>query len=384
MREVSTREGELLAGKYQLEKRLAAGGMGEVYRATNTAIGRTVAIKLLLAEHARNDTLVARFMTEARAANLVRHPNVVDVLDVGKADDGTPFIVQELLEGHDLGQHIVEFGGRLPATAVIELMAPIVEAIGVAHAAGVVHRDLKPENVFLARVGNALVPKLLDFGISQVISAEPSVRLTATGTAMGTPTYMSPEQVTSSKLVDARTDVWALGVILYELLAGELPFKGETPGAMFVKIATEEATPLDQLAPHVPAALVKIVGRCMQKKREMRYATANELARDMKAVLEGRLPEPSKSGPLAGLPAIAAQHVHSREAAMETASALRVELPTDPFAGLEVRSPPAVPSPRRSGADDIAIASSPLGVGEPSGGHVELDAGDDVSAASGL
>src|SRR5579859_3708177 len=173
-----TREGELLAGKYKLERRLGSGGMGEVYQATNTLIGRAVAIKLLRAEHAKNEEIAKRFIREARAANLVRHENVVDVLDIGHDEHGVPFIVQEFLHGGDLGKHLADLGGRLPVDGVLEILLPVIEAVGFAHQQGVVHRDLKPENVFLAKAGAKVIPKLLDFGISHVVSSDP--RMTAT------------------------------------------------------------------------------------------------------------------------------------------------------------------------------------------------------------
>ncbi|PKN31478.1 MAG: serine/threonine protein kinase, partial [Deltaproteobacteria bacterium HGW-Deltaproteobacteria-20] len=220
-----SRVGDLLAGKYRLDALLGSGGVGDVYRAQNTLIGRTVAIKVLKAEHATDDSVVERFLREAKAANLARHPNVVDVLDVGLDDEGVPFIVQEFLEGMDLGQHLKRSNGALPYRQVLELMIPVVEAVGLAHARGVVHRDLKPENVFLARVGGAVVPKLLDFGISYIKPQPGDVRMTRTGMTVGTPAYMSPEQLEGTAGVDVRTDVWALGVILYESLAGRLPFE---------------------------------------------------------------------------------------------------------------------------------------------------------------
>src|ERR1700728_83204 len=206
----SSREGEVLAGKYRLDGLLGAGGMGEVYRAENLGIGRSVAIKVLREEHGESAEVVMRFLREARAANIVRHPNVVDVLDVGQAEDGSPFIVQELLEGEDLAHYVHAQGGKLPPETAIRLLIPAIDAVAFAHARGVIHRDLKPENIFLARDhSGAVVPKLLDFGISRVVSVEEQ-RMTATGMSIGTPAYMSPEQIRADKVVDARTDVWSI------------------------------------------------------------------------------------------------------------------------------------------------------------------------------
>src|SRR5215472_14127243 len=197
--------GDLLAGKYTLEARLGAGAMGEVWRATQADVGRAVAIKILRGEHAADSGLVTRFLREARAANLVRHVNVVDVYDVGQDDAGTPFLVQELLEGQDLGAYLTSRGHGLPLDEAMQIVMPIVEAIAFAHGRGVVHRDIKPENVFLSRGAGAVVPKLLDFGISHV-DGEGAARMTATGVALGTPAYMSPEQIKSARNVDARSD----------------------------------------------------------------------------------------------------------------------------------------------------------------------------------
>ena len=278
-----SREGQLLAGKYQLAERLGAGGTGEVYRALNVLIGRLVAIKILLPEHAKNAEVSQRFMREARAANLVRHENVVDVLDMGHDEQGTPFIVQELLEGVDLK---AELGGRatpLPPTRVLDLLLPVIDAVAFAHQKGVVHRDLKPANVFLARQGGKVVSKLLDFGISQVVSNDD--RITGVGVQMGTPKYMSPEQVRAFQDIDARSDVWSLGVILYQLLSGKMPFDGSANAPVFLKICAEEPAPIGTVVPDLDPRLSRIIVRCLRKPREERYSTAMELAADLRAAV---------------------------------------------------------------------------------------------------
>ncbi|MCU0691439.1 MAG: serine/threonine protein kinase [Polyangiaceae bacterium] len=288
-----SRAGELLVGKYRLEKLLGSGGVGDVYQAQNTLVGRTVAIKLLRPEHVTDSDVVARFMREARAANLARHPNVVDVLDVDRDNSGVPFIVQEYLDGMDLSHRLREAGSGLPVREVLQVMIPVVEAVGLAHGRGVIHRDLKPANVFLARVGTTVVPKLLDFGISYVRPTAGDVRMTKAGLTVGTPAYMSPEQLEGTEALDARTDVWALGVMLYELLAGRLPFNGESQALMFAQIAWVDPPPLREMAPHVSANLALIVHRCLQRKVEHRYPTAAELGRDLNQVRAGRPIEPT-------------------------------------------------------------------------------------------
>jgi serine/threonine protein kinase len=283
--------GELLAGKYKLEERLGSGGMGEVYRAHNVVIGRAVAIKILLADHSANDEVRKRFLREARAANLVRHPNVVDVQDVGHDEEGTPFIVQELLTGRDL-QSVVDADGEkpMPMARVLELLLPVIDAVAFAHGKGVVHRDLKPANVFLANERGKVVPKLLDFGISHVAptgtqGAEP--RVTAAGAMLGTPWYMSPEQVRGVQEIDARTDVWALGVMLYQLVSGALPFEQSMGSALFVRICTEDPVPVASRVPGLPPDLATVIGRCMRRVPGERYPSALELAADLRLVEGG-------------------------------------------------------------------------------------------------
>lgn len=285
------RVGEVLAAKYRLEELLGTGGMGNVYRATNELVGRGVAIKLLKAEHASNRQVVDRFMREARAANLVRHPNVVDVLDIGQDEQGIPFIVQELLVGEDLGKYAARSGGKLALEEVVELLCPVIDAVAEAHTQGVVHRDLKPENVFLARTGNARTPKLLDFGISKVRSSD--VRATEVGMMMGTPAYMPPEQVQGARDADPRSDVWALGVMLFELLSGRLPFDGNDAPALFVAIATTDAPALVEVKPLVSPTVSRIVARCLRRRPDDRYPSAAELARDLRLAMDGDDIEPT-------------------------------------------------------------------------------------------
>lgn len=282
----SLRVGEVLSGKYRLEEHLGSGGMGDVYRATNVDIGRTVAIKTLREEHAQNEHLVDRFMREARAANLVRHPNVVDVLDIGRDERGTPFIVQELLIGEDLARYVQRKGGKLPFDEVATLLCPVIDAIAEAHARDVVHRDIKPENVFLTTgAGKQPVAKLLDFGISKVRTA--GVRATEVGVMMGTPAYMPPEQVQGARDADPRSDVWALGVMLFELLSGRLPFDDDTAPALFFAIATKDAPLLADVLPDISWDVSRVVERCLRRVPSERYPTAAELARDLRHLLDG-------------------------------------------------------------------------------------------------
>ena len=283
--------GEVLASKYRLEELLGSGGMGHVYRAVNQDVGRLVAIKVLRAEHAQNPQVVERFLREARAANLVRHPNVVDVLDVGRETAGAPFIVQELLEGEDLAHLVERRGGRLPLEEVVDILGPVIDAVAEAHARGVIHRDIKPENVFLAKGPRAPIPKLLDFGISKV--SAPDLRATEVGVMMGTPAYMPPEQVRGARDANPQTDVWALGVMLFELISGRMPFdEGDAP-ALFVAIATRDAPTLLDIGAEVPPEISRVVARCLRRSPGERYPTAAELARDLRHVMNGTELEPT-------------------------------------------------------------------------------------------
>ena len=282
----------MLASKYRLEELLGSGGMGHVYRAVNEDVGRTVAIKILRSEHATQASLVERFLREARAANLVRHPNVVDVLDVGRDGDGSPFIVQELLHGQDLARFVAGRGGKLSLDELEEYLLPVIDAVAEAHAQGVVHRDIKPENVFLAEQGRRRIPKLLDFGISKM--RRPDIRVTEVGVMMGTPAYMAPEQVQGSRDADARTDIWALGVTLFELLSGRLPFEVNDAPALFVAIATQDVPRLADVMPQIAPNISRVVERCVRRLPDERYPSAQELARDLRHALEGSEIEPTQ------------------------------------------------------------------------------------------
>lgn len=285
------RVGEVLASKYRLEALLGSGGMGHVYRAVNEHVGRAVAIKVLRSEHAQNGQVVERFLREARAANLVRHPNVVDVLDIGKEDGGAPFIVQELLDGEDLAHFVERRGGKLPLEEVCDLLLPVIDAVAEAHARGVVHRDIKPENVFLAKAPRGPIPKLLDFGISKVRA--PDLRATEVGMMMGTPAYMAPEQVQGARDADPRSDVWALGVMMFELVAGRMPFDVQDAPALFVAIATKDAPTLLDVGAEVTPAISRVVERCLRRRPDERYPSAAELGRDLRHVLDGSELEPT-------------------------------------------------------------------------------------------
>jgi serine/threonine protein kinase len=269
--------GDLLGGKYRLERLLGEGGMATVFAAENTWTGRQVAIKTILPSMLRVEGVLDRFRIEARAASQVRHPNVIDVLDLGvDPDTGLPFIVQEFLDGETLQTWLDRLGDRCftPVEAVT-LMLPIIDALAAAHAQSVVHRDLKPSNVFIVRGAEGqLVPKVIDFGISKLLDADDRVTFqTKTGMQLGTPGYMSPEQARGDGEIDGRTDEWAAGVLLYELIARRLPHEAETNNLLIAKIIYEQPTPLVTYAPDAPERLVGIIHRALAHRHQDRWPT---------------------------------------------------------------------------------------------------------------
>src|SRR5689334_13093473 len=232
------KEGDLLAGKYRVERVLGAGGMGVVVAAHHIALDEKVAIKLLLPEALSNPEAVSRFAREARAAVKIKNEHVARVIDVGSLDTGAPYMVMEYLEGSDLGDWVKQHG-NLPVEQAVEFLLQACEAIAEAHGAGIVHRDIKPANLFVIMRADGLQSvKVLDFGISKVTpkGSVSDMGYTKTSTVMGSPLYMSPEQMESTKDVDTRTDIWALGVVLYELLTGNLPFLAESMPELIARI----------------------------------------------------------------------------------------------------------------------------------------------------
>jgi len=272
------REGELVAGKYRVDRVLGEGGMGIVVAATHEQLDQRVALKFLLPSLAANQEVLQRFVREARAAVKIHSEHVARVLDVG-SHEGTPYMVMEYLEGEDLAQVLAD-RGRLPGAEAVGLLLQACEAIAEAHAQGMVHRDLKPANLFLARrpSGKPIV-KVLDFGISKVGASAKDAVITSTTAMMGSPSYMSPEQLLSANTVDARADIWSMGVVLYELLAGKLPFAAETMPELVAMVLQRGPDPLGDRAPEVPPGLAAIVERCLQKERDARFANVAELAR---------------------------------------------------------------------------------------------------------
>ncbi len=269
--------GVLIAGKYEIIEEIATGGMGVVYLAQQSGLNRSVAIKLMRASVAGSVDAAIRFTREARIAAQLSSPHIVSVVDIGLTEEGLPFIVMEHLKGRDLESHLAACGA-LPVSECIELARQICRGLHEAHSQGIVHRDLKPSNIFLvpeAGGGNRAV--LLDFGVSK-LTTQADLSLTQTGTVMGSPRYMSPEQLADSKGVDHRADIWSLGVIIYELLAGTPPYKSNTLVHLVAEILQGRPQPLREIRPDVPAGLVAIVERCLRREPQERFDNAQALA----------------------------------------------------------------------------------------------------------
>ena len=270
--------------KYRVEQVLGSGGMGTVYACINTWTGRRVAIKLLRPELSAVPAIVKRFMQEAQASTRIRHPHIVDVLDMGRDEPtGSLYIVQSFLEGEDLGEWMRTHRRMSPREA-FQLMIPVMEAIAAAHDAGIVHRDIKPENIFLSRGEHGeVVPVVIDFGISKVVVRDASDRMTNHGVAIGTPEYMSPEQAAGEEDLDGRTDVWSLGVVLYELLCSAVPFVARNYNLTILRVLTEPVPRIETLTTGLPESAIRIVHRALERDRSARYATVREMLHDVRA-----------------------------------------------------------------------------------------------------
>lgn len=275
------REGDVLAGKYRIEKILGVGGMGIVVAAYHLQLDERVAVKFLLPAALSNEEAVTRFAREARAAVKIKSEHVARVIDVGSFDNGVPYMVMEYLDGMDLTA-VLQQESALPIEQAVEFVLQACEAIAEAHGLGIVHRDLKPANLFRIRRADGLWSiKVLDFGISKLSGlggSGPDIRATATNAVFGTPLYMSPEQMTASRNVDSRTDIWALGAILFELLTRHSPFDSESLPEVFVKISTRPPPSLRDSRPDAPPGIENVILKCLEKDRNNRYANVAELA----------------------------------------------------------------------------------------------------------
>ena len=330
--------GEVIQGKYRLDQRLGVGGMGEVWRATHTGTGREFAVKFMHAHIAASPVARDRFAREARASAQINHPSIVDIFDVGEHDGGTLYLVMELLSGMLLVDALAG-DPRLSVRDFLAVMHDVAEALGAAHAAGVVHRDIKPENIFLHRdrATGVSVPRILDFGIGKFAGGSGS-NATATGALLGSPRYMSPEQTRSATSADGRADLWSCGVILFEGLTGTWPHEGDSFSSLVLAICTTPPASIDTLAPSLPESLRSIVRGCLEPV-ERRIADAGELAARLAIVLEDpalartTLPRPlASSGPSATTTGLRFRTSGGALSSTATPAPIRAQLRSSPSA----------------------------------------------------
>jgi len=373
--------GATVAGRYQIIRRIGEGGMGAVYEAKHAIIGKRVAVKVLLEKFLTKSDFVARLLQEARLASAIGHEHIVDVTDFGTTDDGRAFVVMEFLEGESLAQLVMR-EAPLPVERALRIARQVASALGAAHAKGIVHRDIKPENVYLIQRGDGDFIKVVDFGISKAVKSTqgddaPDYRLTHTGLLLGTPLYMSPEQARGEEDLDHRVDVWALGVLLYECLTGEVPFRANNYLGIISQVLTHEAIPPSKLRPElgISEAVETVVMHAMEKDRARRYASMADVEADIDRVLAGDqnvvgagtrlLPSttPSPGNPARGRfwvwgaavvalvvgVAMALARPEPAEPARATTASTAASIPRAPAA-------PASPTPP-AGADDSAAAA---------------------------
>jgi serine/threonine protein kinase len=291
--------GRLIAGRYRIDRHLGEGGMGTVWAARHEVTRRLVAIKLLKEPVQHKSDVRQRFLQEARAASALRHPNVVEVIDVFDLEDGSPVMVMELLEGETLGDKLAR-DERLSTEETAALLIPVVAAVESAHVLGIVHRDLKPENIFIADDGTETRVKVLDFGVAKLAAEHyrelgQSVLVTEAGAMLGTPCYMAPEQLTNEG-VDHHADVWSLGVIAYECLSGVRPVEGQNLAEVVTRLVTGAITPLDRLAPELPRDVTAIVQEMLTRDVKRRLHDLGEFTKVLSRYTRVRAPVAGPDG----------------------------------------------------------------------------------------
>ena len=364
--------GQVLGGRLKIVRSLGEGGMGTVYEAVHTIIGSRAAVKLLHPKYSQNADAIRRFYREARAAAAIGHPSIVGVHDVGVTPAGAHFLVMEILPGESLAQRL-EYDRRLPVAYMCYLACQVLSGLAAAHGKGIVHRDLKPENIYLVETGTPLPGvKILDFGISRIVGAavaqEGFTRITQTGIVIGTPEYMSPEHAAGKKDVDHRTDLYALGVILYECLTGVAPFEGANPAHVLSLIHSADPVRPRKLAPDLPEKLEAVVLRAMAKNRELRFQSAWEMFNALipyvseQALASVPLPEKPKGGLPVMVDDDAATNVVGQQGGMEEATAAGGSLGVDGPTEVDPEAQAAVPAPDAAPAGPPSAAAARSGV----------------------
>jgi serine/threonine-protein kinase len=324
--------GQTLAGKYRIEERLSEGGMGTVYRGTHVLMDKTVAVKVLRPSLAADEKIVARFSREARAASKISHPHALSVTDFGESENGVVFLVMEYLNGKTL-KEIIRETGPMPLPRVTEILRQVGGALDAAHGEGVVHRDLKSDNIMLLSSSGTDYAKVLDFGIAKIKEAEGTYDpgLTAPDLVIGTPQYMSPEQCSQSPDIDARSDIYSLGVILYEMLVGHVPFTGPSSTAIMLKHLQQPAPSVLDERSDVPAVVGQVVARALEKRPEDRYEKVSALVEDFTIAAGIEPAEVSSAAPSKPVSApTSAAYQLSDDADEETLVRRRVTRPMEP------------------------------------------------------
>ncbi|MBI4854973.1 MAG: protein kinase [Acidobacteria bacterium] len=277
--------GTVIDGKYRLEKCIGRGGMGAVYLAQHTSVNKKFAVKVLLQSLVEaNPAAYDRFRREAQATSRINHPNAISVIDFGQTEDGTSYLVMEYVEGVSLRRFVDRLGGKLPLDKFLNLSKQICSGILAAHKAGVVHRDIKPDNIMIETIDGQDFARVLDFGIAKLRDNQQHTNLTETGALLGTPTYMSPEQCSGEK-VDHRTDIYSLGIMFYQMLSGEVPFKASSPPALIILHVTQAPKPLIGVYPNTPEPLSRVIMQTLEKRPDKRQRNVNELIEQLDAAL---------------------------------------------------------------------------------------------------
>ena len=311
--------GTVLDGKYRLVRRLGEGGMGIVFEADHIRLRQPFAIKILQPEFAKEREFLMRFEREARAAALLRGPHIVRVFDVDVSPEGLTYMVMELLEGRDLAAEATE--ATVPLPQLVDWIIQTCSGLQEAHDNGIVHRDLKPANVFLSKIESGeRIAKVLDFGISKLEATSTSHLTNRQQGALGTPTYMAPEQIRNRR-VDGRSDLWALGVILYRLLGSRWPFSGKGDQGYMAAVLSDPAIPFELIRPDLPYELATVIMRALEKQAPDRYATADEMAIALMPFGSGRAPLPSRTS--LGSPAAALERATPRATLRQVTDPMR-------------------------------------------------------------
>jgi serine/threonine-protein kinase len=349
--------GAVLSRRWRLLQKVGDGGMGEVYAAEPVDGGARVAVKLLRPEFLGEPTVLSRFLEEGSLNTRLIHPNIARMLECASAEDGSPYLVMELLEGVPLGAYM-QNGARIPLAQAVPILQGILAGLAAAHAQGIVHRDLKPDNVFLTRgPGGTFIVKVLDFGIAKVMDAAGGMgSRTRTGMLLGTPAYMSPEQVKSPRDVDARADLWSAGVMFYEMLTGRVAFPAPTEYARLAAVLTTEPEPIERVDPAL-GPIGPFLARALKKNRDDRFPSALEMARALVAAVPHVASADAQGNALSRLPEVASGFGPQPSAGVPSTSSMRAAGPPQP----------------------AAVAPHVEGGGRPPGGTLASAAGRHVS-----